>query len=39
MGFLLLDRLGGVTREDNLGMGGFGILGAVWGVVGKEVVG
>ena len=39
MGFLLVDGLGGVMREENLGRGGFGIFRAVWGMVGKEVVG
>ena len=39
MGVLLLDGLGGVMSEKNLGRGGFGIFGAVWGMLGKEVVG
>ena len=38
MGVLLLDDLGGVMREENLGRGGFGAFGAEWGMVG-EVVG
>ena len=30
---LLVDGLGGVRREDNLGGSGFGIFGAVWCLV------
>ena len=39
VGVLMLDGLGGVMRADNLGRGGFGFSGAVWGMVFNEVVG
>ena len=38
-GFFLLDGLGDVMREENLGRGGFGIFWAEWGGIGDEVVG
>ena len=39
VGVLVLDGLGGVMREDNLGRVGFGFSEAVWGMVVNEVVG
>ena len=35
----MLDGLGGVMRADNLGRGGFGFSGGMWGMVSYEVVG
>ena len=39
VGVLMLDGLGGVMRADNLGRGGFGFSGGMWGMVAYEVVG
>ena len=38
VGFVLLDGLGGVMREESLGSGGLSFWGTEWGMVGDKVV-